>query len=292
MADFETGLRAHLDSWPVANVAIFVVNFSTGRTLILGDRSKEFRCASVTKIASTLGFLAALSEGVIELDQQLSGGMVVRDLMGHSSGLGPDLEPNIGIFDQRPVVAPRTRRIYSSAGFELLAKWLEVESGISFGQYLKEVLLDSAGMSGSSLSGENWPGAGHTGAAAGMVGNIVDLYNLAIALYQGIPHVDLFYLTEAKKPYLPQLPGVLPGFGLMDANTWGLGLEIRGNKHPHWTSGLNSELTYGHFGASGTFLWIDPEVKIGFGVLTDKEFGVWAQKAWPLVSTYVLENFN
>lgn len=292
MADFETGLLEHFNSWPVANFAAIVVNFSTGRTVMLGDRTKKFHYASVTKIASTLAFLAAVSEGVFALDQTLLGRIVVRDLMGHSSGLGSDVDPNVDIFDQQPVVAPRTRRIYSSAGFEFLARWLEVESGIRFDQYVKEVLLDSAGMVGSNLSGENWPGAGSTGAAAGMVGNIIDLHNLAIALYQGTPHVDMSYLEQAKTPYLPQLPGVLPGFGLMDANTWGLGFEIRGNKSPHWTSGLNSELTYGHFGASGTFLWIDPEVKIAFGVLTDKGFGVWAQKSWPLVSTYVLENFS
>lgn len=292
MADFETGLREHFDSWPVANVAAFVVNFYTGRTFMLGDRTKGFRFASVTKIASTLAFVAALSEGVISLDQQLVGGMVVRDLMGHSSGLGSDIDPNVDIFDQQPIVAPRTRRVYSSAGFEFLAKWLEIESGILFDEYLKEVVLDPAGMAGSSLSGGNWPGAGTTGAAAGMVGNVVDLHNLAIALFHGTPYVDLSYLKEAKSPYLPDLPGVLPGFGLMDANTWGLGFEIRGKKYPHWTSVLNSEHTYGHFGASGTFLWIDPVAKIGFGVLTDKSFGVWAQKAWPIVSTYVLENFS
>ena len=292
MANFETGLHEHLDSWPVANVAAFVVNFSSGRTVMVGDRTKKFHFASVTKIASTAAFLVALSEGLIGLDQQLSGGLVVRDLMGHSSGLGSDVDPNVDIFDQRPIVAPRTRRIYSSAGFEFLARWLEVESGIRFDQYLKEALLDPAEMVGSSLSGKNWPGAGSTGAAAGMEGNVVDLHNLAIAIFHGSPHLDAFYLNEAKIPYLPHLPGVLPGFGLMDANTWGLGFEIRGNKHPHWTSGLNSELTYGHFGAAGTFLWIDPVVKIGFGVLTDKSFGVWAQKAWPVASTYVLENFS
>ena len=38
----------------------------------------------------------------------------------------------------------------------------------------------------------------------------------------------------------PGLRGVLPGFGLQDPNDWGLGLEIRGRKAPHWTGARNS----------------------------------------------------
>ena len=56
----------------------------------------------------------------------------------------------------------------------------------------------------------------------------------------------------------PGLNGVLPGFGVQRPNDWGLGFEIRDAKSPHWTGSANSGRTYGHFGQSGTFLWVDP----------------------------------
>ena len=38
-----------------------------------------------------------------------------------------------------------------------------------------------------------------------------------------------------RAPQFPSLAGVLPGFGRHDPNPWGLGVEVRGAKHPHWT---------------------------------------------------------
>ncbi len=39
--------------------------------------------------------------------------------------------------------------------------------------------------------------------------------------------------------------------------------------------------TFGHFGRSGTFLWVDPVAGIALGALTDLAFGDWAIEAWP-----------
>ncbi len=82
--------------------------------------------------------------------------------------------------------------------------------------------------------------------------------------------------------------GVLPGFGRQEPNDWGLGLELRDHKSPHWTGSRNSERTFGHFGRSGTFLWVDPEPGIALACLTDLAFGEWAKAAWPELSDAVL----
>ena len=74
----------------------------------------------------------------------------------------------------------------------------------------------------------------------------------------------------------------------MEPNDWGLGLELRDGKHPHWTGAHNSPGTFGHFGRSGTFLWVDPERRLALGVLTDEPFGEWATAAWPALSDAVL----
>jgi len=50
----------------------------------------------------------------------------------------------------------------------------------------------------------------------------------------------------------------------------------------------NSPATFGHFGRSGTFLWIDPVAGVALGVLTDRPFGDWAIDAWPRLSDAVL----
>jgi CubicO group peptidase (beta-lactamase class C family) len=71
-------------------------------------------------------------------------------------------------------------------------------------------------------------------------------------------------------------------------NDWGLGPEIRGGKHPHWTGSGNSPRTVGHFGQSGTLCWADPDAGIGLVALTDRAFGPWAKPLWPQLSDAVL----
>ena len=95
-------------------------------------------------------------------------------------------------------------------------------------------------------------------------------------------------LAEAVSVQLPGLNGVLPGFGRQDPNDWGLGFELRDGKSPHWTGSLNSPRTFGHFGASGTFLWVDPAPRLALAVLTDLDFGAWAREAWPRLADAVL----
>ncbi len=50
----------------------------------------------------------------------------------------------------------------------------------------------------------------------------------------------------------------------------------------------NSPETFGHFGGSGTFLWVDPVADLAPVVVTDREFGAWALEAWPALSDAVL----
>ena len=95
-------------------------------------------------------------------------------------------------------------------------------------------------------------------------------------------------LAEATTVQFPGLVGVLPGFGRMEPNDWGLGFELRDGKAPHWTGTRNSPRTFGHFGRSGTFLWVDPEAQLALACLTDREFGDWAKEAWPRLADAVL----
>src|SRR5699024_6598388 len=86
----------------------------------------------------------------------------------------------------------------------------------------------------------------------------------------------------------PGLGGLLPGYGTQRPNDWGLGFELRGRKEPHWTGSGNSERTYGHFGQSGTLLWVDPDAGLSCIALTDRAFGDWAKPRWPALADAVL----
>ena len=44
----------------------------------------------------------------------------------------------------------------------------------------------------------------------------------------------------------------------------------------------------GHFGGSGTFVWIDPDAGLALVALTDRTFGAWAIEAWPRFADAVL----
>ena len=98
--------------------------------------------------------------------------------------------------------------------------------------------------------------------------------------------------AEATTVQFPGLDGVLPGFGVQRPNDWGLGFEIRDGKSPHWTGSANSGATFGHFGQTGTFLWVDPAADLALVVLTDRDFDQWAYPLWPALSDGVLREFG
>lgn len=95
-------------------------------------------------------------------------------------------------------------------------------------------------------------------------------------------------LAAATQVVFPGLSGVLPGYGHQKPNDWGLGFEIRDGKSPHWTGGSSSLRTFGHFGQSGTFLWVDPDAGAACVALADRAFGPWAIEAWPPLTDAVL----
>jgi CubicO group peptidase (beta-lactamase class C family) len=147
-----------------------------------------------------------------------------------------------------------------------------------FARYLREAIVDPLGMRATTLDGSP---------ASGGVSTVVDLLRFAAALRH--PRVvSAETLAAMATPQYPDLEGVLPGFGHQRPNPWGLGPEIRGAKSPHWTGSRNSSGTFGHFGRSGTFLWVDPRPGVSLVVLTDREFGDWAVAAWPALADAVL----
>ncbi|MDN5855452.1 MAG: beta-lactamase family protein, partial [Actinomycetia bacterium] len=144
--------------------------------------------------------------------------------------------------------------------------------------YLHEAVLAPLAMTSTTLTGS--PGAGASSSVA-------DLTRFAAEL-QRPTLIDASTLTAATTVVFPGLDGVLPGFGRQRPNDWGLGLELRNGKDPHWTGASSSPETFGHFGQSGTFLWVDPRAGAACVVLADRAFGEWAAEVWPKLTDAVL----
>ena len=258
-----------IDEWQAKTAAAGVVR--DGEAVgVRGPRDRVLRWASLTKLVTALAALVAAEEGVIDLDEPAGPeGSTVRHLLAHASGL--PFDPGA------PAGRPGQRRVYSNVGFGTLAEHVAEQAEMPFADYFTAGVLRPLGMS-AELRGS---------AASELHGTLDDLLLLAREL-QRPTLLAPETLAEATSVQFPGLAGVLPDFGRMDPNDWGLGFELRDGKSPHWTGSRNSPRTFGHFGGSGTFLWVDPEADLALGVLTDLDFGDWAKDAWPRLSDAVL----
>ncbi|QBJ94970.1 class A beta-lactamase-related serine hydrolase [Rhodococcus sp. ABRD24] len=264
-----------IGQWPVDNASAAVVRDGGRGVSRFGDQQRVYPLASVTKLLCAYAALVAVEEGAIELDQPAGPpGATVRHLLAHASGLA---------FAERTVQAEAgTKRIYSSAGFEVLAEVVETETGIGFADYVAEAVFVPLGMANAALVGP----AGH-----GAQASTADLSAFATELLRPTLISPQTH-TEATSVQFPGLAGLLPGYGAQRPNDWGLGFEIRDGKNPHWTGTRNSPVTYGHFGQSGTFLWVDPRADAACVVLTDHAFGDWAKPLWPELSDGVVDELR
>ncbi len=267
---FDAGVLDAVDGWGAPIVAVAVVD-REGLVAARGPLDAVLPWASVTKLLTACTVLLGASRGVVDLDDAAGPpGCTMRHLLAHASGLAFD--------DQRVLAPPGRMRIYSNKGFDVLAEAVAGAARQPFGSLVRDWVLDPLGMTDTRLVGRP---------SEGMAGSCGDLARFAQELLaprilpQGL-------VADAARVAFPDLRGVLPGFGLQAPNDWGLGFEIRGTKTPHWTGARNSSGTFGHFGGSGTFLWVDPAVGIALACLTDRPFGAWAGDAWPALSDAVL----
>lgn len=247
-------------TWDVPNAAAAVVSGDGDVVATYGDIDHSFGLASITKIVVGWSAMIAVEEGVIALDEPAGQpGCTLRHLLAHAGGY-----PFEGA---KPIAEPGRRRIYSNTGIELAAGVIEAAAGFDFATYVREAVLQPLGMTASALRGSP---------AHGMWSTVRDVTQLLAELL----HPRLLSAsgaTEAVSSQYPDLAGIVPGVGRFDPCPWGLGLEIRGAKSPHWTGTTNSAATFGHFGGAGTMAWVDPAAGCALVALTDRSFDDWPQ---------------
>jgi CubicO group peptidase (beta-lactamase class C family) len=259
--------------WKVGHAAAAVVAADGTVVASTGDPDRVYRLASLTKVATGWAAMVAVEEATIGLDDPVGQpGCTVRHLLAHAGGY-----PAVG---SNPITLPGRRRIYSNAGIELAASAVEQRAAMPFGAYLTDAVLAPLGMTATRLDGS---------AASGMFASLADLTRLLAELQQ--PQLlSSAGAVEAVTIQFPDLSGIVPGVGRFDPCPWGLGIEIRGDKSPHWTGTTNSPATFGHFGASGTMMWVDPAAACALVALTDREFDDWpdAVEQWSRLSDAVV----
>jgi CubicO group peptidase (beta-lactamase class C family) len=259
-----------IDGWPVPFAAAGVLT-REGRTETHGDTGRSVRLASVTKPVVALATLVAAEEGVVDLDEPAGPpGATVRHLLAHTSGL-----PFEG---SEPIARPGRKRIYSNEGFRVVADHLERAAEMAFADYVRAAVCEPLGL-GLDPTGD--PGSG-------MHASVDDLLTLARQFFAPtlLAAETLAEMTEVQ---FPGLSGVLPDHGRFDPLDWGLGVQFN-TRPPSWMGARTSPRAFGHFGGTGTFVWVDPEPGVACVVLTTREFDDWAKEAWPPFSDAVLED--
>ncbi|MEE1617939.1 serine hydrolase domain-containing protein [Brachybacterium sp. J144] len=242
---------------------------------IQGDATRAWPLASVSKPIAALAVLVAVERGLLELDEPAGpAGSTVRHLLAHTAGYPFTGEELLG--------APGERRNYSNTGFEVLAAHLEDATGYDMPEWVEQTVV--AGLDLVDLDPTGSPAAGYHGSVRDLLAVGREL--LAPTL------ISPALWREATSVQFPGLGGILPGYGRQRANDWGLGLEIRDHKDPHWTGSASSPRTVGHFGQSGSFLWADPEAGLTACFLGERPFGPDHVRAWPPLTDAILARFG
>lgn len=268
VARLETAF-ALANSWPVDSHGIAVI--AGDDTIMSGDILEIFRIASVSKLLTAWAVHVAVEEGSTSLrDPVGQDGCTVEHLLAHAGGYSFD-----GL---EPISSPGKKRIYSNTGYEMLARHLEQCTGIEFAEYLHEAVFSPLGMHNSELVGSP---------AKDVNSTVADLALFAAEL-RSPTLIARDTHARAVSTAFPGLDGIVPGVGRFAPCPWGLGPEIKSHKHPHWTGDRNSASTYGHFGGSGTFLWVDPLANVACVMLAHREFDEWGMQCWPQFSDAVL----
>ena len=253
-----------VDGWPGEHVAVCVTGTVEATR---GDESRRFEWASVTKLASAVAMLVAAEEGLIDLDEPAGPpGATFRHLLSHSSGLPFEAGA--------PISAPGKRRIYSNYGFEVAAALVEERAEMSFETYFAHV------WQGTTLSCGARPARERPGRSPTCVRSRTSCSRRRALRARR---------SQRRRRCSSRGSSVsCRGSGGRSRTTGGSASSCGTASRRTGRAPAMRRATFGHFGRSGTFLWVDPVAGIALGALTDRAFGDWAIDAWPRLADAVL----
>ena len=253
--------------------------------------------------------------------------VTLRRLLSHTAGLpldpaaegasyGPGLDWPI-LADaciQTPLQrSPGTRVHYSNVGYGLLAVIIERETGYSFSSALERLVLDPlgieaylgvepprpqvvlAGVHGTHARTELEPFNSRFWRSLAMPwAGLLTTPAGALALVRAFAgHPDGFLRQSTREEATRNQTGDLGG-GFVRPLVWkrcpwGLGVELRDEKIPHWGPPEASAMSFGHSGASGCVAWYDPPTSTAWTILgTRTADSGWLVRRAPEVGTAIL----
>lgn len=245
-----------------------------------GDLYAEFPLMSVTKPLAAYAILLAVQGGKLALDvpaEPEAPGATLAHLLSHAAGLD---------YEGGQICAPETKRIYSNRGIELAAELTEQATVLPFGEFAQKTVFEPLGLVATQISGSPaWSG----------ISTVADLVKVAAELSSPtLLSAELY--RQFRHPIFPELRGILPGYGMQNPCEFGLGVEVRGQKTPHWTTPQLPPETIGHFGISGSYVFAVPReadsplAGVGGAFLGGEKFGSWHLENWPLLQEHLLAN--
>jgi beta-lactamase class C len=284
-----------------------------------------FPVASITKMATALAILRLAACGALSLDDPLErhlpdaavadGGIRLRMLLSHTSGLPLDLAPELAPYTYEldwPMLAqaclktlpdypPRVRVNYSNVGFGLLAIVVERVTGHLFSTALADLVFVPLGIEGYLGCEPERAPAWIVGELGEHVGTLLEPYNSAFWRRLALPWGGLVTTADGAlglvrafddipADFLPDdlraeatldQTGGLSG-GMAGGLEWpqcpsGLGVELHGHKVPHYIPATAAALSFGHAGTSGCVAWYDPTTTIAWAILGCRTFESWMQ---------------
>ncbi|MFC9983951.1 serine hydrolase domain-containing protein [Microbacterium keratanolyticum] len=257
------------------HTALVGVTNSAETLALQGDPQQVLALASVTKPLTAWGVFVAIEQGLVDLDDAAGPeGSTLQNLLDHTSGL-----PFEG---DEPQHAPGARRTYSNAGFDALATHVAGAVGMDFAQWMTQQVVGPLGMTSTDVTGRP---------SAGAQASIADLLAFGREVLRPTlitPELRDYALTVSHEG----LRGLVPGYGTFADNQWGLGFELKGAKTPHWTGDTLPAETAGHFGAQGSFLFIDRSHDVAAAFLSGVPFGEDHKRIWPGLTDEILARYG
>lgn len=198
------------------------------------------------------------------------------------------------------VTAPGTVVQYSNVGFGLLALAAERAAGQSFASLIRREVFAPLGIDAYFGDAPERPTARVAEVDSEYVGTSLEPYNSLYSRRLALPWLGVVCTVHALltlvraaggrtspallSPSLAELAttdathGLSGGFGSRDpflflrrshsitwpVCPWGLSVEVRGDKRPHWTPPTADPRSYGLIGSSGCIAWYDPARRVAW----------------------------
>jgi CubicO group peptidase (beta-lactamase class C family) len=220
----------------------------------------------VSKLVTGLAAAIDVEEGRAALDDAVGpDGSTLAHLLSHSSGLGLEAGD--------PTSAPGLKRVYSNYGIDLAAQYLAGDTDVA--TWLTQRVVTPLELRSTRLVRR---------ASEGLEGSTNDL--VAFARQWVAPSlIPASRRDRTVVTFLPELSGVVPGWGRFSPCPWGLGPELRGDKS-HWM-GQWPPTSFGHFGRSGSLVLVNVHEGLVLVATSTVDFGAWAHELWPSWTTSV-----